>query len=71
MGLDPSSMVYAAADGSLAGPGLAALQADEGQWEDAEGEGAGEEAGHAQGESSAGRTRSEFVNEGRARGAPY
>ncbi|GAA5842911.1 hypothetical protein JCM9279_004027 [Rhodotorula babjevae] len=76
MGLDPSSMVYAAADGSLAGPGLAALQAaeagaDDGDaaWEGAdaeEGEGAEE-----QGESSAGRTRSDFVNPGRARGAPY
>ncbi|GAA5895451.1 hypothetical protein JCM8208_005239 [Rhodotorula glutinis] len=73
MGLDPSSMVYAAADGSLAGPGLAALEAAEdgdAQWEDAEAleEEGGEEE---QGESSAGRTRSDFVNPGRARGAPY
>ena len=75
MGLDPSSMVYAAADGSLAGPGLAALQAaeagaeDDGdaQWEDAE----ASEGAQEQGESSAGRTRSDFVNPGRARGAPY
>ncbi|GAA5940211.1 hypothetical protein JCM3775_007297 [Rhodotorula graminis] len=81
MGLDPSSMVYAAADGSLAGPGLAALQAaeadDDGdgdgdaQWEDAEAGEAGDEEQQPQGESSAGRTRSDFVNPGRARGAPY
>ncbi|BGP43704.1 hypothetical protein JCM10449v2_007749 [Rhodotorula kratochvilovae] len=66
MGLDPSSMVYADADGALAGPGAAALLAAEeagGQWEDAPGE--------EQHEASAGRERSAFVNEGRARGAPY
>ncbi|GAA6003266.1 Voldacs domain-containing protein [Rhodotorula paludigena] len=77
MGLDPASMVYATADGGIAGPGAQALLAgdadgngDEGQWDDVdEGEGgAGAEAGE---ESSAGRVRSEFVNEGRARGAPY
>jgi hypothetical protein len=68
MGLDPSSMVYATADGGVAGPGLALMGEEEGQWDDVDdGEGeAGEQA-----ESSAGRARSEFVNEGRARGAPY
>lgn len=68
MGLDPSSMVYATADGGVAGPGLALMGEEGGQWDDVEdGEGeAGEQA-----ESSAGRARSEFVNEGRARGAPY
>ena len=65
MGLDPSSMVFSNPDGSLGGPGLAAMmeQASSEQFEDgADGEGE---------ESSAGRQRSDFVNEGRARGAPY
>ncbi|GAA5950812.1 hypothetical protein JCM10213_001406 [Rhodosporidiobolus nylandii] len=66
MGLDPESMVYAGADGELAGPGLATLQGDEngadGQWEDVEEE---------QQQTEGGRQRSDFVNPGRARGAPY
>ncbi|GAA5916716.1 hypothetical protein JCM6882_005784 [Rhodosporidiobolus microsporus] len=67
MGLDPDSMVYAGADGELAGPGLAALQAAEaegvdGQWEDVDEE---------QQDTEGGRQRSDFVNPGRARGAPY
>ncbi|GAA5867218.1 hypothetical protein JCM8547_003122 [Rhodosporidiobolus lusitaniae] len=66
MGLDPDSMVYAGADGELAGPGLAALLADEAsegaeQYEDSE----------EQVEGETGRMRSDFVNPGRARGAPY
>ncbi|GJN94022.1 hypothetical protein Rhopal_007085-T1 [Rhodotorula paludigena] len=73
MGLDPASMVYATADGGIAGPGAQALLAgadgngDEGQWDDVD---EGQEGGAGE-ESSAGRVRSEFVNEGRARGAPY
>ncbi|GAA5880040.1 hypothetical protein JCM3774_004546 [Rhodotorula dairenensis] len=71
MGLDPSSMVFANPDGSLGGPGLAAMQQQQQQFEDgAEGEDGTEEAGAGE-ESSAGRQRSDFVNEGRARGAPY
>ncbi|BGO95856.1 CRISPR system Cascade subunit CasD [Rhodotorula toruloides] len=68
MGLDPCSMVYATADGGIAGPGLALMGEEEGQWDDVE---EGEAEGEEQAESSAGRTRSDFVNEGRARGAPY
>lgn len=77
MGLDPSSMVFANPDGSLGGPGLAAMQQQQ-QFEDGAEEGeegeAEEEAavnGGAAEESRAGRQRSDFVNEGRARGAPY
>ncbi|GAA5828110.1 hypothetical protein JCM3770_001260 [Rhodotorula araucariae] len=75
MGLDPSSMVYADADGALAGPGAAALLAAEeagGQWADADAD-ADADAGEGvqQHEGTAGRERSAFVNEGRARGAPY
>ncbi|GAA5986767.1 hypothetical protein JCM11641_004783 [Rhodosporidiobolus odoratus] len=65
MGLDPDSMVYAGADGEVAGPGLAALQCEngtDGQWEDVEAE---------QEQPETGRQRSDFVNPGRARGAPY
>ena len=66
MGLDPSSMVFSNPDGSLGGPGLAAMME---QFENgAEG---GEEEVQEGEESSAGRQRSDFVNEGRARGAPY
>ncbi|GAA6021157.1 hypothetical protein JCM8202_001878 [Rhodotorula sphaerocarpa] len=78
MGLDPASMVFANADGTLGGAGLAAMQAStDGEGEDAryadgaEGEGEAGADGRGQEESSAGRQRSEFVNEGRARGAPY
>ncbi|GAA5982379.1 hypothetical protein JCM10908_006622 [Rhodotorula pacifica] len=68
MGLDPSSMVFANPDGSLGGPGLEAMRAEQyedGEEEEGQGEGAAEE------DSSAGRQRSDYVNEGRARGAPY
>lgn len=73
MGLDPSSMVFANDDGTLGGPGLAAMQQDDGEEEEDDGEnqyedGEGEEE---EVESAAGRQRSDFVNEGRARGAPY
>ncbi|GAA5840731.1 hypothetical protein JCM11251_001685 [Rhodosporidiobolus azoricus] len=70
MGLDPDSMVYAGADGELAGPGLAEMLAAEesgegGEWDDAE------EGGEEQQAAEGGRQRSDFVNPGRARGAPY
>lgn len=78
MGLDPASMVFANADGTLGGAGLAAMRAStDGEGEDARyADGAEEEEeagadGRGQEESSVGRQRSEFVNEGRARGAPY
>ena len=64
MGLDPSSMVFSNPDGSLGGPGLAAMME---QFENGAEGGQEEEAVV----SSAGRQRSDFVNEGRARGAPY
>lgn len=66
MGLDPDSMVFAGPDGQLAGPGLAAMLAEEEGTEQYD-DGVEEE----QQESEGGRTRSDFVNPGRARGAPY
>lgn len=68
MGLDPSSMVFSNPDGSLGGPGLAAMMEQQASSEQFENGADEEEEGE---ESSAGRQRSDFVNEGRARGAPY
>ncbi|GAA6027159.1 hypothetical protein JCM8097_002441 [Rhodosporidiobolus ruineniae] len=68
MGLDPDSMVFAGPNGELQGPGAAALlaqEAEEGQFEDDDEEEVEEQ--HERG----GRQRSDFVNPGRARGAPY
>lgn len=71
MGLDPSSMVFSNPDGSLGGPGLAAMMEQQASSSEQFENGAEEEGEEEGEESSAGRQRSDFVNEGRARGAPY
>ncbi|GAA5866064.1 hypothetical protein JCM1840_003397 [Sporobolomyces johnsonii] len=71
MGLDPDSMVFADENGQLAGPGLAFLDAGEGEGETAS-EGQWEDVPEEEGDkddSSAGRQRSDWVNPGRK--APY
>ncbi|GAA6017530.1 hypothetical protein JCM10207_008258 [Rhodosporidiobolus poonsookiae] len=69
MGLDPSSMVFAGEDGTLQGPGVA-LFAQDGAEEGGEG-GQFEDGEEGEQHEGGGRVRSGFVNEGRARGAPY